>query len=130
MFAPTLLALLLQPAPEGPASLDDHEPTRDERRMTEWTAERRRLRLHTGLSFGFAGALLVSGVALMIDPCDPQNEFCELNLGRFFSGVALATLSAIPVGTGIYWGVRLGRHNRAHRAAILRPSPGGFVLHF
>ena len=28
----------------------------------------------------------------------------------------------------IYWGVRLGRHNRDRPTSVLRPGPGGFVL--
>ncbi len=137
---PTLLSLLLQPGVEGPAPmpvLDDERPVHSDRHasMREqtaagWSAERRRLQIRTGLSGAFAGVMLLTGTLLMTVPDGCTNINCELNYGRFFTGLALIPLAAIPISTGIVYGVRLHRHNRQRPAAILAPRAGGFALHF
>jgi len=92
-LAPLLALALVQPGgpaipvtapapapPEGPASAPqpapavDHElPVRSERaapaaeqRQLTWSRERRRLQLHTGLSGGFTGAMLLTGTLLLV----------------------------------------------------------------
>lgn len=138
-LSPLLAAALLQPVAEGPpaAPLEQERPLRSERapsdadREAAWTTERRRLQLHTGLSGAFAGLLIVTGTLLMVVPDGCNNPNCELNFGRFFTGLALVfPLSAIPITTGIVWGVRLHRHNRKRPTAVLHPRAGGFVLNF
>lgn len=137
---PTLLTLLLQPGVEGPAPLpavDDERPVRTDRQpgvreqdAASWSAERRRLQLRTGLSGAFAGAMLLTGTLLMTLPDGCDNINCELNYGRFFTGLALIPLAAIPITTGIVHGVRLHRHDRKRPVALLAPRAGGFALHF
>ena len=144
MLTPGLTAALvlasLEPVAEGPAQEAGLAPLSSdtslapdldrERRLATWTAERRRLRLHTGLSGAFAGVMLVTGVVLMVGPdgCDHMN--CGQNLGRLFAGIGLTALAIIPISTGIYWGVRLHRHGEVRPTAVLRPGPGGFALQF
>lgn len=133
LIAPLLWTVLLQPGVEGPepAPRVATNPARLEAESAAaWGAERRRLQIHTGLSGGFAGAMFLTGMLLMFAPdgCDSVN--CELPLGRFFTGVGLVALSSIPTATGIYWGVRLHRHNKARPVAVLRPGAGGLALQF
>lgn len=134
-----LLFTILQPVAEGPAPPPVEEterPVRSERAAVQeqqavnWADERRRLQIHAGLSGAFAGAMLVTGLVLMLGPDGCDNINCELNYGRVFTGVGLVALAPIPTATGIYWGVRLHRHKRQQPTAILRPGAGGFVLQF
>ena len=156
-LAPLLVLALVQPGgpaipvtapapapPEGPASAPqpapavDHElPVRSERaapaaeqRQLTWSRERRRLQLHTGLSGGFTGAMLLTGTLLLVLPDGCNNPNCELNFGRTITAITLLPLAVIPMSFTIYWGVRLGRHNRQRPTSVLRPGPGGFVLQF
>ena len=105
-------------------------------RETEWSTRGERLRLHAGLSGAFGGALLLTGTVLLAvtmssarHECDTFG-FCELSLGPFIAGVTMFPLALIPIGTGIYWGIRLRRHGRERPSALLRPRVGGLVLHF
>lgn len=137
---PTLLSLLLQPGVEGPTpppALDNERPVRSDRQPSmreqnaaSWSAERRRLQIRTGLSGAFAGAMLLTGTLLMTVPDGCHNVNCELNYGRVFTGLALIPLAAIPISTGIVYGVRLHRHDRQRPVALLAPRAGGFALHF
>lgn len=136
MLAPTLFALLLQPGIEGPAPppAGYEAPLAAPRRSSttemdaaKWHREQRRFQIGAGLSGAFAGLMVVTGTLLILDPLGCRT--CELDLLRFFSGVAILPLAAIPTATGIYWGVRLHRHGR-QRPVVLRPGAGGFALHF
>jgi hypothetical protein len=130
---------LLQPVAEGPAEAptDDERPVRNDRARTAaaeqeavWEREHRRLQLHTGLSGGFAGAMVLTGTVLLVAPGDCSGEECFPSLGRLITGFVMLPLAIIPISTGIYWGVRLHRHNRQEPAAVLRPGGGGLVLSF
>lgn len=134
-----LFALLLQPSVEGPAPppLDTEIPVRSEplpppaqRTAAAWSAERRRLQLHTGLSGAFAGAMILAGTLLMTLPDSCQGDFCEFNYARFIPALTILPLATIPITTGIVHGVRLHRHNQARPTAVLRARAGGFVLQF
>lgn len=138
---PSLLTVaLLQPVAEGPPPppVDNERPARSERapleaaqREADWTAKRRHLQIHTGLSGAFAGLLVVTGTLLMVAPAGCNDLNCEVNLGRLIAGfVMVVPLSLIPITTGIVWGVRLHRHDRQRPTATLRPRAGGFVLNF
>jgi len=137
---PILFSLLLQPGAEGPAPLppvDNEKPVRSERQPSvreqdaaSWSAERRRLQIRTGLSGAFAGAMLLTGTLLLTIPDGCNNVNCELNFGRVITGIAMFPLAAIPITTGIVYGVRLHRHDRQRPVAILAPRAGGFALHF
>lgn len=134
----------LEPAavqPEGPAPLDREVPTpapridaKKQLARDEWEHEERRLKLHAGLSGGFAGAMVVTGTLLLVVPghcSDPNPDFgCGEGIGAAVAGIALFTLAAIPIGTGIYWGVRLHRHRKRAPTARLRPALGGLTLEF
>lgn len=130
---------LLQPVAEGPAEapIDDERPVRNDRariaaaeQEAAWERERRRLQLHTGLSGGFAGAMVLTGTVLLVAPGDCSGEECFPGLGRLITGFVILPLAIIPISTGIYWGVRLHRHDRRQPTAILRPGGGGLVLNF
>lgn len=132
------------PVPEGPvppAPLETERPVPTpprssprEQQLAAWEIEQRRLKLHTGLSGGFAGAMVLTGALLFILPglCrDPDPEFgCGEIFLPYLIGTALFPLALIPTGTGIYWGVRLHRHKKQQPVARLRPAGGGLVLHF
>ncbi|MBK7829062.1 hypothetical protein [Nannocystis sp.] len=133
-----VLFALLQPVAEGPseAPTDVERPVRSERAPTAaaekqatWASERRRLQLHTGLSGGFASAMVLTGTLLLVVPGNCSNDDC-FSFGRVITGVVLLPLAAIPIGTSIYWGVRLGRHHRQQPTVVLRPRAGGLVVHF
>ncbi len=129
----TLAAALLQPAVEGPAEPPSAPSTAAPtaaRREADWSAERRRLRLHTGLSGAFAGAMLVTGILLLVGPDGCQGPNCEGNVARILSGAVVLGLTPIPIATGIYWGVRLHRHERKRPAMTFHPRAGGFALQF
>lgn len=132
MLATLLFTALQSPAIEGPEPPPSvaTRPRAAERQEAAWSAERRRLQVHAGLSGAFAGAMLLTGTLLMVTPGPCTGPNCELPLGRVITGMALASLAPIPLGTGIYWGVRLHRHNRQRPGALLRPGAGGFVIHF
>ena len=137
---PSLLAVaLLQPVAEGPPPppVDNERPARSERapleaaqREADWTAKRRHLQLHTGLSGAFAGLLIVTGTLLMVAPVGCNDLNCEVNLGRLVAGLLIVVpLSLIPITTGIVCGVRLHRHDRQRptpplppRADVLAPN--------
>ena len=90
---------MLQPAVEGPseAPLDSERPVRSERvpsaaaqQEAAWAGERRRLQLHTGLSGGFAGAMVVMGT-------QGRRGFAHLLLGSVTEKVV--RMSQAPVLT-------------------------------
>ena len=74
--------------------------------------------------------MLLTGTLLLVTPDGCNNPNCELNFGRVISAITLLPLAIIPMSFTIYWGVRLGRHNRQRPTSVLRPGPGGFVLQF
>lgn len=147
LFAALAVTSLQAPpgaTPEAPAeapALDHEIPTRsaarrsaaDEQHAT-WARERRRLQIHTGLSGGFASAMVLTGVLLLVVPetcSNPSADFgCGEGIARYIVGAVLLPLATIPISTSIYWGVRLHRHDRREPVAVLRPGPGGFVLRF
>lgn len=155
MFTPLVLACLqpvaVEPSAEGPAPaeapgateppLDAERPVPTVRRrppsevtLEAWEGEHRRLKLHAGLSGGFAGALVLTGVLLFVVPghcSDPDPDFgCGEIIVPYLVGAAMFPLALIPTGTGIYWGVRLHRHKKSRPTAVLRPSVGGLALQF
>ncbi len=99
-----------------------------------WEIEYDRLRLHNGLSWGFAGAMIVTGTLLFVVPGNCSNPDPDFGCGEiilpFIFGMVLLPLAAIPIGTGIYWSVRIRRHKRARQVAVFRPTLGGFSLQF
>lgn len=126
-------------APGAPVESERPVPTpsrklASEEALESWEREHRRLKLHTGLSGGFAGAMVLTGVLLFVVPghcSNPDPDFgCGEIIVPYLIGAALFPLALIPTGTGIYWGVRLHRHKQSQPTAVLRPSVGGFVLHF
>jgi len=127
--------------PEGPAPLDREVPTPappiDAKKQLDreaWEQEERRLKLHAGLSGGFAGAMVVTITLLLVVPghcSDPNPDFgCGEGIGPAIAGITLIPLTAIPISTGIYWGVRLHRHRKQRPTARLRPGLGGLKLEF
>ena len=127
------------PGPRRPLDSERPSPTPPRQReseaaLEEWEREHRRLKLHAGLSGGFAGAMVLTGVLLFVLPgrcSNPDPDFgCGEIFAPYFIGAALFPLALIPTGTGIYWGVRLHRHKQSQPTAVLRPSAGGFALHF
>lgn len=146
------LALALQPGAAGPDGaatepaadpipLDREVPTPTPRispqrqlALSAWEHDERRFKLHTGLSGGFAGAMVLTSTLLLVLPglcSDPHPDYgCGESIAPAIAGISLFVLAAIPIATGISWGVRLHRHRKQRPTARLRPGPGGLALEF
>lgn len=114
--------------------LDVELPVRTERidPWVNWAQEDRRLKIRAGLSGGFAAAMVLSGVLLFVLPnrgCGAGDN-CDGGAISYPVGFSMFTLAMIPTGTGIYYGVKRHRHNKARPTSVLRPTLGGFSLNF
>lgn len=139
--ATVIVALAAEPAaaragqqpegPEAPAAVSVPGDGGDGA-LQQWTAQRRKLRIQLGVSAGFTGAFLLSGILPLAIPIrcpdDPEID-CE-PYGRWIAAGVMfigAVIAAIP--TAVY-GVRLRRHNERRPVARMHVAPTGLVLRF
>jgi hypothetical protein len=99
----------------------------------KWSAKRRKLQIQTGVSAGFAVALLGSGLLALLAPAmcrNPDPDFgCGEGLGAAIAAMTLLPGAVVATIPTIVFSVRLGRHN-GQRPVAFQPGPGGFVLRF
>lgn len=127
--APPPAPVYAMPAPDGPrpASFDT------DARMQAWTKRRNALAIGLGVSLGaMVGGALSMGLGSVRAKNQCRDSFCEGT--PFFVGLAVGAPLLVlgfagALGTGIAWGVHVGRRPRA-TAWRLQPSAGGLTLRF
>lgn len=139
--ATVIAALAAEPAiarasqqPEGPEAPPAASVSGDggDSALQQWTEQRRTLRIQLGVSAGFTGAFLLSGVlplAIPIScPDDPEID-CE-PYGRWIAaGVMFVGSLVAAIPTAVY-GVRLRRHNARRPVARMHVAPTGLAIRF